>query len=155
MPDTIIIENQETANTTADVAEVVADAVENAVTEIQEEINEANEIEQLKAIVQSHSGFLESINGKLDTLLNNTSVVEDVVQQTLVRVDDVQTELTEAILDSEAEVETGEDLAETIAQLDNDIEVDNEMVTETLDTNSVIDLIAPEVKKEKRRLIFL
>jgi hypothetical protein len=144
--DQVIIE---TVTTSQEVIEhQVNDAVEEVLEEIQDDVKTQNELAQLKDAVTAQGNFLNDINSKLDSLLTHTSHIESVAIETAIAVDELETEVIE-------EVETAIDQAETLAQIENDIEVDSELIEETLDTNDVIDAILPETKKERRRIRYI
>lgn len=147
MSETIIIETPATVETTE--AETVQEQINEAIAEVQTDIEIKNEVQLLR-------GEIGNLNSKIDTLLARVSDVEANTANTHDLIEEVQTEVTEAILTNEEleNIEEQIELEETIAQIDNDIQNDSDMITEVLDTNSVIDAIAPEIKKTERRWKF-
>lgn len=136
---------------------IVASAVEDAVEEIQEAVKLENDVEKFNGrldVVENKLdriiGFIESIDHKTNVIENEVLAIEDNVNLLgAVVVDAVVTE-PETTPEEEAAA-----IADAIEEIENDNIQHEGVIEEVLDTNDVIDAIAPEVKKERRRTRYI
>lgn len=132
-------------------AAAIQETVAEAVAEVHEEVNENAKLDRILEVMNAR---FDGVERSLAEVISRQSEGLTIDHATQAAVEDLTEAVDDVVTVAVDEVQTAEEIAENIAQIDNDIDVDGAVVEEVLDTNSVIDAIAPQVKQEKRRVRF-